>query len=293
MSSNPTKDPPQKEPTFDWDLIRRIKDMIRIKSAVYDVIPPAVETETFIIKLHNEILKTKPEDEFKFIEDRVEKWYESNRRRWIAQIEPRRIKTVIKKLSYALSSRNLTGITDEDLRLVREYVEILPELENLRESIAEVVYEMVLGPSPSTSRVGLNNLKRLLTHPEFDEICKKLGIKEIIDAAREKIEDLIEAVEKGTIKLPVKRVDAMVAEFMTYIKTKNYGKITPTMVRTILNNFDSISPQDRVKLKSTIMNMLNNPPMHGDVLIRNYMKIIEMPEFIELINRLGIKSLVD
>jgi len=277
------------EPTFDRDLIALIQRIIRTKTAVYGVIPPAGETERFIIDLYNEIKKEKPRDEFGYIDKKVDKWFEKNRIKWLAQIEPKRVRTVVKRLTTAIKMNNFAMIKDEDLRLVRAYIEILPEIEELRNAIAEALYENILGPRPTTSKVKAESIKWLVTHPEFVEIARKIGIKPIIDEAKERIEELIESITAGRMVLPYDKVRSLATEVAAYLKSKNYRKVTKDMLKMLLNNFTKLSDDDRRLLAQAVKVAIENPPpTTAKTLFKDYLSLVNTEEFATLVDRLGV-----
>lgn len=278
------------EPPFDMDLISLIQRIIRTKTAAYGVIPPVKDTQEFIIKLYNEIKEEKPKDEFSYIDKKVDEWFEKNRVRWLAEIEPKRVRAVIRKLTTAIKMNNFSMITDDDLRLVREYIEILPEIEELRNAIAESLYENVLGPSPTTSKVRMENIKRLVTHPDFVEIARMIGIKPIIDEAAERIDELIISLTTGKIVLPYDKVRSLAVEIGAYLKSKNYRKITKEMLITLLNNFNKLSDRDKAMLAQAVKSTIENPPpATAGTLYRSYIALVSTKEFAELVDRLGVK----
>jgi len=277
------------EPTFDRELISLIQRLIRTKTAVYNVIPPAADTEKFIVKLYYEIKETKPEDEFKYIDEKADEWFRKNRTKWLSQIEPIRVRSVIKRLTTAIRVNNFSMITDEDLRLVREYIEILPEIEELRNAIAEALYENILGPRPTTSKVKAESIKWLITHPEFVEIARKIGIKPIIDEAKERIEELIESITAGRMVLPYDKVRSLATEVAAYLKSKNYRKVTKNMLKMLLNNFTKLSDDDRRLLAQAVKVAIENPPpTTAKTLFKDYLSLANTEEFATLVDRLGV-----
>lgn len=277
------------EPTFDRELISLIQRLIRTKTAVYNVIPPAADTEKFIVKLYYEVKETKPEDEFKYIDEKADEWFRKNRTKWLSQIEPIRVRSVIRRLTTAIRVNNFSMITDEDLRLVREYIEILPEIEELRNAIAEALYENILGPRPTTSKVKAESIKWLITHPEFVEIARKIGIKPIIDEAAERIEELIESITAGRMVLPYDKVRSLATEVAAYLKSKNYRKVTKNMLKMLLNNFTKLSDDDRRLLAQAVKVAIENPPpTTAKTLFKDYLSLANTEEFATLVDRLGV-----
>jgi len=266
-------------PTFDRDLIAFIQNMIRTKTAVYNIIPPAKDTQAFITKLYNQIQEEKPEDVFEYIDKKVDEWYQKNKTKWISEIEPRRVKSIVKKLTSALRMRSFSLITDDDLRLIREYIEILPELEDLRNSVAEVLHEMVLGPMPSTSKVGLTNLRRIIEHPEFRDIAYKIGIGPIVDEAIKRLDELLEELEMGTVSISPEQADSLAIEITSYIRSRNYQKIDRRKLRLLNRNIDMIKPTTIQKLRQAVHDMLEKPPT-AKGLIDRYIRVVQMPEFV-------------
>ncbi|RLI83330.1 hypothetical protein DRP04_01715 [Archaeoglobales archaeon] len=268
----------------DLKLIDRIRGVIATRTAIYNVVPPADEAEQFTWKLYQRILREKPEDELKFIEKEVDKWFSENKTRWIKEVQPARIKAAFRKVITALQTRAFHTISPQDLKLIREYIEMLPELDALMKAIYEAVYE------PPMTKAGLESLLKLVTNDEFLLITEKLRIREDIEKAIENVKELLEKVKRGEVILPYGQAEGIAKQVLAKLKAKVFVIPTSTL-RLLVTNLDRIKPETREELKKVILDFLRNPPKKG-FLAQQFRKLIATKEFRELITKLGIEKLV-
>jgi len=189
--------------------VEAIKGIIRSAAVKYDVFPPAEEIDQFTTLIIDRIEKEKPEDPFKYAEEEVDKWFRANKLRWVREIRPERIRTVIRKLTTAFRTRAFHAIRPEELRIVREYIEVLPELDELKNAILEALAE-----TPRT-RKGAEDLLKILEDVHFRVIAETL---EIVDRVEEGIRKVREAMEK--LAKPAARPEVSARLLLTKLKRR-------------------------------------------------------------------------
>jgi len=251
-----------------------IRGIIRSATVRYDVFPPAEEIESFTSSILSRIEKEKPEDPFRYAEEEVDKWFKANRARWIREVSPMRIRAVIKKLTTAFRTRAFHAIKPEDLRLAREYIEILPELDELKHAILEALAE------PPRTKKGAEDLLRILEDAHFRVIAKTL---EIADRIEEGIRKAKEAMEK----LAARPTKPEVSARLLLAKLRRRMPAREEM-KSVVENIGLIKPETKQRLAEAIEWVKTNPPPEKAKLVYGRWKeLVESAEFKQLAEAVG------
>lgn len=251
-----------------------IRGIIRSATVKYDVFPPAEEIESFTYELKNRIDKERPEDPFEFTEEEVDKWFKANRLRWVREVRPERIRTVIRKLTTAFRTRAFHAVKPEDLRLIREYIEIIPELDELRDAIVESLIE------PPRTRKGAEELLRILEDVHFRIIAETL---KIADRIEEGIRIAREAIEK--LAKPAKKPEVSARLLIGKLKRRAPVK---EEIKSVTENIGLISPVTRRKLAETVEWVKTHPPPEkAKTIYEQWRELVESAEFKKLAEVVG------